>query len=360
MSKAKDRCGYVRPQPNKGAKPDPKVTAWQDAQAAFDDADEALEQACEASGLYAGKDVPTPPVEQAAHLSARDRLLSTPAPNGVALAHKFAVLVHAYTPLEGDLRKPEERQWVIEHGDDGDKAALAVYLDALALSGATATVPVTPIQIGPDEHTRRVIELDALRKRLDDAHSDDNATEAESEALAAQVHAAETELRVIPCTSQRSAALKLAAYAEGLEKGERLDDAAVLHQVLAYLRGESGRPATGAQVAATDFEPWTRDESGVPTPERWVGAWDPHGVSLRFAYETLLRSKSELVAMAHQLGGTQPDGGQFYALAQRFQQTEEFLSGWLAMIRAADGRLLIAAHAANSEAGNDLGDGDEH
>lgn len=127
---------YVRPQKAQAA---PETAAeWSQAEAAFIAAERAHEAACEAAGIYRGKDHNDETRRSlAAFNEARDRLLSTPSMNGPALAFKLAVyLAWIGGVTDGDLRIEDERRWIAKHGDDDDKAALAIYLDALRLGHA--------------------------------------------------------------------------------------------------------------------------------------------------------------------------------------------------------------------------------
>lgn len=111
---------------------------WDAAKSAFDAAEKVHDEACEAERNRAGGAYDPPAESLQAFFAARDRLLGTPIPNGEALAYKFAVYCQATDGAE--LRREEDRQWTFEHGDDEERAALAVYFDALALSGVVATV----------------------------------------------------------------------------------------------------------------------------------------------------------------------------------------------------------------------------
>lgn len=109
------------------------AAAWNAAFAAFEAAETAHDEACEAAGIYRGAMVNPPAETLEAYRAARLALLSAPAPDSDALAYKIAVLVHGFTSLDGDLRHEDSRRWVAEHGDCGDRAALGIYLDVLRL-----------------------------------------------------------------------------------------------------------------------------------------------------------------------------------------------------------------------------------
>lgn len=144
MSNRQSKRGFVRPQHSASLVGPNAVRsawhreAWRNALRDYEAAEGLLESTCAELGIYRGVNAPIPTDVRDAYAAARDKLISTPAPDGEALAYKLAVVVRAFTGLEGDLRKHKDRAWVAQHGDDGDKAALALYLDALTMSGVPA------------------------------------------------------------------------------------------------------------------------------------------------------------------------------------------------------------------------------
>lgn len=131
MSKTTGKRGFVRPQVQAQIAPAAPASTndarWNEAHAAF----QAAEDAAEAHDTRVS-DIPdslmTPLHE------ARDRLLSTPAPNGMALAHKLSVIGRVFHPA-WNPRQPGWARRVMEEGDSDAQALLACYFDAMGLSG---------------------------------------------------------------------------------------------------------------------------------------------------------------------------------------------------------------------------------
>jgi hypothetical protein len=133
VSKTEGKRGFVRPQPQP-RKTAASTSAWDLAQAQLEMASRTHNAACEAA-----KHQDAPAETLAAFYAARDAVFSTPAPNGSALAYKFGAFLEQNSET-ADVRTPEGRQWIVQFGSDEDRAALTIYLDALALSGVEAAI----------------------------------------------------------------------------------------------------------------------------------------------------------------------------------------------------------------------------
>lgn len=129
--------GFVRPQQSR---PPVKATPadWEQAKAAFEAALQDHNSAHETNAPSALTDQTL-----AAWRAARDRLMSIPAPNGEALAFKINWAVSYVDRYCTDFAR--EAASIMREGEPAEKAMLACYLDALALSGVSA--PVRPIYV---------------------------------------------------------------------------------------------------------------------------------------------------------------------------------------------------------------------
>lgn len=97
---------------------------WTTAVAAMEAAENAHHEACEAINHTS---IPKDTLD--AYYAANRRLMAVPAKSGAQLAYKLAC--HDEAP---DFRDPEVIRYTEDHGDDNERAWLAVYRDALALS----------------------------------------------------------------------------------------------------------------------------------------------------------------------------------------------------------------------------------
>jgi len=147
MTKRTDtkKLGFARTQPE----PDPRTATWDALRADFLEAFRASQQTADWNTINPEPGQPEEAERRAkAYRDARDKLIGTPAPNGAALAYKLAICTEVWTELEvsaydgwvADGVSPQEVRAIINGGDDGAKAFLACYFDALALSDVPAAV----------------------------------------------------------------------------------------------------------------------------------------------------------------------------------------------------------------------------
>lgn len=104
------------------------------ARMAYEAAEAAHDAACERAGVTRPPFADPPRDTLGAYIEARAVLMATPAATPADAAYKVATLLLGFTPLDGDLRREEERQWVAEHGDEADRWGLQLYFDVLNLS----------------------------------------------------------------------------------------------------------------------------------------------------------------------------------------------------------------------------------
>jgi hypothetical protein len=101
-------------------------------------------------------------------------------------------------------------------------------------------------------------------------------------------------------------------------------------------------PATVAEFAALEFEPWQHkaDEWTPPTNEEWERLANPHLITIRIAWLILHKSKAELVDMVAELFDDEGDVGP--ETFERLHDTAEWLRGLLKLVRGAEARLCAA------------------
>ena len=109
-------------------------------------------------------------------------------------------------------------------------------------------------------------------------------------------------------------------------------------------------PMTAEQLAAFDFEPWTRteDEWKPPFAKEWM---DDGRYVLRFvrmAWRALHRTKAELVEGLGKL-----DEEPFEVMMDGIALSHEFFESFVKILQAGEVRLLCAASAAALRAGNE-------
>lgn len=206
MSNDKRKRGLARTQQT-AASIGGSTEAWDKARSAYEAAERAHDDACEAARAAGRSDVPQDTLK--AFEAARDALLGTQAPNGAALAVKIAA--HRTMSGGGAISAPEQWHWIAEHGDDEDKGALAIYFDALALAGVTASVPAPSLARKPWVEIAR--EHEAARVAFDQYEGEEEAPDD----VKARYLAAKAALIETPAADLHGIAIKVGRFAMGLE-----------------------------------------------------------------------------------------------------------------------------------------------
>ena len=155
MSKAEGKRGFAPSQPQTAA---PSTEAWEAAKARVVEANRALEAAPDRGN--------GPDPEHAEWHAARDAALGTPAPNGEALAYKIGLYGYPQITDNFDCAagvfQPDRIAKIAREGTEDEKGLLALYLDALALSGAPAApCPRAPYYTTPALQTYAATKRDA-------------------------------------------------------------------------------------------------------------------------------------------------------------------------------------------------------
>jgi hypothetical protein len=102
----------------------------------------------------------------------------------------------------------------------------------------------------------------------------------------------------------------------------------------------SRKVATVEQMAALDFEPWPRPDWIPPTNEEWAELANPYLVTIRIAWQTVQRTKPDLVKM---MAALDEDVGR--GLMESFVDTLSFFEGVVGLLKCAEARILAAGAA---------------
>ena|SRR3990167_4622030 len=113
---------------------------------------------------------------------------------------------------------------------------------------------------------------------------------------------------------------------------------------------EAGRPATQAEWAAMNFEPWTGDDPKAWKPPTTSAAWweelQPVLRTIAIAHAMLFKTKAELMELADSLS---EEAGQ--ETMDLFLHTTKWLEAMTSIVSGAEARFLCAGATINEEAG---------
>ncbi len=101
-------------------------------------------------------------------------------------------------------------------------------------------------------------------------------------------------------------------------------------------------PATEAQWASMEFEPWEHEpgEWVPPSNQEWAELANPHLISIRMAWITLYKRKSELMDVIDRM-----DSDTGVTFLESLDSTAQFFKGILMILEAAETRFLCAGAA---------------
>jgi len=104
--------------------------------------------------------------------------------------------------------------------------------------------------------------------------------------------------------------------------------------------GAEEAPATAAQLATFDFEPW--EELQIPpTNEQWCDAVNPHLISVRLAYNCK-KSKAELVELLGQWPEDDGDGEAFTEMMQGIKAAQDYFKYFVHVLESAEARIICS------------------
>ena len=111
------------------------------------------------------------------------------------------------------------------------------------------------------------------------------------------------------------------------------------------LGGDEDEPATAEQLAALEFEPFSASLAAAMyrdfSADRWTEECLDHGITLRFTYAVLTKTKEELVEIVEQAERDVPGGNA--ELLNTFKSSRERFEALAAILKAAEMRQLSAA-----------------
>lgn len=332
----------------------PTTAAWAEALAAYKAADAGL-ITDPATGMFteAASD---------AHGEAHDRLLSTPAPNGAAIAYKIAVR-EGWTD-DGEVAERFLRK--AAQGNEDERVAYRLYLDALALAGERQ-----PPREGDAELVAAVQAFEALRDRwidlADNTVGGPNHAELDALTDAMDPHVQRSKVLHARTMAGLRAKAVFAAWQQPGEGTNEFDDhvwqvqRSLVLDVLALTGGagnETGLPAVEAvdkrlvrfdEAARMEFEPEPID-AHLFNPSTIAATYLP---TLRLAQATNSKTKAELIEVAREMGGASEDGASVTHLVEQMWAAQAFLRDALAIVEKAEGRLFIACSVLNPDADED-------